>query len=70
MGFDPYFIFKILDYYHYLLTDPRIFRILELKVYFSPDKFYGLSKFGKYDKEKNRAPFGREKLINLWNLFT
>ena len=31
--------------------------MLELKVYYGPDKFYGRSKFGKYDKEKNRAPY-------------
>ena len=30
--------------------------ILELKVYCGSDKFYGRSKFGQYDKEKNRAP--------------
>ena len=23
VGYDPFFIFEILDYYHYLLTDPR-----------------------------------------------
>ena len=22
-GYDPFIIFKILDYFHYLLTDPR-----------------------------------------------
>ena len=36
--------------------------ISELKVYCSPDKFYGRSKFGQYDKEKNRFP-----LRNAWN---
>ena len=30
--------------------------MLELKVYCDRDKFYGRSKFGQYDKEKNRAP--------------
>ena len=30
--------------------------MLELKVYCGPAKFYGRSKFGQYDKEKNRAP--------------
>ena len=30
--------------------------MLELKVYCGPDKFYERSKFGQYDKEKNRAP--------------
>ena len=25
MDFDLHFIFKILDYYHYLLTDPRTY---------------------------------------------
>ena len=24
MGYDPYLIVNILDYFHYLLTDPRI----------------------------------------------
>ena len=24
VGYDPFFLFKILDYFHYLLTDPRI----------------------------------------------
>ena len=31
--------------------------ILELKVYCGPDKFYGRSNFGQYDKEKNRDPY-------------
>ena len=31
--------------------------MLELKVYCGQDKFYRRSKFGRYDKEKNRAPF-------------
>ena len=30
--------------------------ILELKVFCGPDKFYGRSKFGQYDTDKNRAP--------------
>ena len=30
--------------------------ILELKVSCHPDKIYGRSKLGQYDKEKNRAP--------------
>ena len=28
----------------------------ELKVYCGPEKLYGRSKFGQYDKEKNRTP--------------
>ena len=31
--------------------------ILELKVYCAQDKFYGRSKFGQYDKEKNPCSF-------------
>ena len=31
--------------------------ILELKVHYVLDKFYGRSKFGQYDKEKNRYPY-------------
>ena len=31
--------------------------MLELKVYCGPDKFYGRSNVGQYDKEKNLAPF-------------
>ena len=31
--------------------------ILESKVYCGPDKFYGRSKFGQCDKEKDHAPF-------------
>ena len=31
--------------------------MLELKAYCGQDKFYGRSKFGQYDKEKNRTPF-------------
>ena len=31
--------------------------ILKLKVYYGPETFYGHSKFGQFDKEKNRAPF-------------
>ena len=30
--------------------------MLELNIYCGQDKFYGRSKFGQYDKEKNRAP--------------
>ena len=30
--------------------------MLEMKVYYGLNKFYGRSKFGQYDKEKNRAP--------------
>ena len=30
--------------------------ILELKINRGPDKFYGRSKFGQHDREKNRAP--------------
>ena len=31
--------------------------ILELKLYCSPDTFYGRSKFGQYDEVNDRAPF-------------
>ena len=31
--------------------------ILKLKIYCGPDKFYGPSKFGQYDKEQICAPF-------------
>ena len=31
--------------------------MVELKIYYCPDKFYGPSKFGQYDGVKNRAPF-------------
>ena len=27
IGYDPFFIFKILDYFHYLVTDPRTFLV-------------------------------------------
>ena len=35
---------------------------IELKIYCGPDKFYGRSKFGQYDKEKNRAPLEKGKI--------
>ena len=31
--------------------------MLELKAYCGPDQFYGRSKFGQYNKEKNRDPY-------------
>ena len=36
--------------------------ILELKIYCGPDKFYGRSKFGRYDEVKNRAPLSCLKI--------
>ena len=38
MGYDSLFIFKILDYFHYLLTDPRT-------KYICVSDFYDLSAF-------------------------
>ena len=40
MSYDPYFIFKILDYFHYLLTDPRTnegLSVIIICVYFMGD---------------------------------
>ena len=36
--------------------------MIELKVYCGPDKFYERSKFGQYDKKKNRAPLSNNLL--------
>ena len=41
---------------------------LELKVYCDQDKFYGRSKFGVYDKKKNRAPLNFKKLTSCFNV--
>ena len=30
--------------------------ILELRIYYGPDEFYGRSKFGQYDEVKDRVP--------------
>ena len=40
--------------------------ILKLKVYCVLDKFYGRSKFGQDDKEKNRAPLSRPELFTSY----
>ena len=37
VGYDPFFIFKILDYFHYLLTDPRI---MAIKIWISVNILY------------------------------
>ena len=34
VDYDPFFIFKILDHFHYLLTDPRIYAITRITWYF------------------------------------
>ena len=42
----------------FTLSDRTLLNVLmlELKAYCCQDKFYGRSKFGQYDKEKNRVP--------------
>ena len=42
-----------------------MYLILELMVYCGPEKFYGRSKFGQYDNEKNRDRFGFENYLKI-----
>ena len=44
--------FTLVIYTYILLT----VHILELKVYSDPEQFYGRSKIGQYNKEKDRDP--------------
>ena len=59
---------KVLEY------TPLNVLVLELKVhvYCGPDKFYGRSKFGQYDKDKNRSPSNKDqqlkKMYVEWNI--
>ena len=39
----------------FTLSD-KIFFLLEMKIYYGAEKFYGPSIFGRYDEVKNRAP--------------